>query len=97
MSDYINRKTALTIFKQWDDTNPNWTSSRVKDLLMYINAEDVIKARRGKWTNGDPICPICGEDKFKGLDADIWADWKPKYCPNCGANMEETNGEKETL
>ena len=45
----------------------------------------------GKWTNGDCRCPICGEDKFKGLDADIWSDWKPNYCPNCGAKMD---GEK---
>lgn len=97
MSDYINRETALTIFEQWDHINPNWTSHRVKDLLMCVNAEDVVKARRGKWTNGDPICPVCGEDKFKYLYADIWEDWKPKYCPNCGANMEETNGEKEIL
>lgn len=97
MSDYISRKTALTIFKQWDDINSNWTSSRVKDLLTYIHAENVVEARHGNWINGDPICPICGEDKFKDLYADIWADWKPKYCPNCGANMEETNGKKEIL
>lgn len=97
MSNYISRETASTIFKQWDDINPNWTSSRVKDLLMCINTEDVVKVRHGRWINGDSICPICGEDKFKNLDADIWADWQPKYCPNCGANMEETNGKKEIL
>ena len=32
--------------------------------------------------------PVCGEDKFNGLDADIWSDWTPKYCPNCGALMD---------
>lgn len=48
----------------------------------------------GKWTNGDCRCPICGEDKFKGLDADIWSDWKPNYCPNCGANMKDEKDEK---
>lgn len=66
------------------------------DDLVYplINAKNIVHS---KWINGDPICPVCGEDKFKGLDADIWADWKPKYCPNCGTKMEETNGEKETL
>ena len=36
-----------------------------------------------------PICPICGKDKFDGLDADIWADWMPNFCPHCGARMEE--------
>lgn len=93
MSDYINKETALKIFKQCDDINPNWTSQRVKDLLTYIYVKNEAEVRHGKWTNGDPICPVCGEDKFKGLDADIWSDWKPKYCPNCGAKMEETDGE----
>lgn len=31
---------------------------------------------------------FCGEDRFKGLDADICADWEPPYCPNCGAKMD---------
>ena len=48
------------------------------------------KQRTGRWNNGDPICPVCGEDKFKDLYADIWADWQPNFCPNCGAKMEVT-------
>lgn len=46
---------------------------------------------KGEWINCDPVCPCCGEDKFKGLEADIWSDWKPNYCPNCGADMREVN------
>ncbi len=42
----------------------------------------------GRWENGNPICPVCGEDKFKDLDADIWCDWQPDFCPNCGAKMD---------
>lgn len=42
---------------------------------------------RGRWVDGEASCPICGESKFKGLDADIWADWQPPFCPNCGADM----------
>ena len=40
-----------------------------------------------KWIPGDCHCPVCGEDKFKDLDADIWCDWQPKYCPNCGERI----------
>ncbi len=54
------------------------------------------KAKAGKWENGNPICPCCGEDKFKNLDADIWADWQPKYCPNCGAKMEVENEKQQS-
>jgi len=43
---------------------------------------------KGKWIPGKHECPCCGESKFKDLDADIWADWCPKYCPNCGTEME---------
>ena len=50
-----------------------------------IEVEPVV---HGRWENGNPICPVCGGDKFKDLDADIWCDWKPDYCPNCGAKMD---------
>lgn len=48
---------------------------------------DVAPVRHGRWECTKP-CPVCGEDRFKGLDADIWADWEPPYCPNCGAKMD---------
>ena len=49
---------------------------------------DVAPVRHGRWIDGDPYCPICRKDKFRGLDADVWSDWKPDYCPNCGARMD---------
>ena len=55
------------------------------------------KPRIGHWIDGDDKCPCCGKSKFEGLDADIWADWQPKFCPQCGAKMSEisTDSEKE--
>lgn len=58
------------------------------DALENIPSADVVPVVHGRWTNGDPICPVCGEDKFKDLDADIWCDWLPPFCPNCGAKMD---------
>ena len=59
------------------------------DVLQII---DKYKTRTSdaslKWEPGNSICPCCGEDKFKGLDADIWSDWQPKFCPNCGTRIE---------
>ena len=49
---------------------------------------DVSPVRHGRWIDGDQYCPICRKDKFRGLDADVWSDWKPDYCPNCGAKMD---------
>ena len=51
---------------------------------------DAVPVQYGQWECQKP-CPVCGEDRFKGLDADIWADWEPPYCPNCGAKMGEVS------
>ena len=64
----------------------------VMAVLDTIPAADVAEVVHGKWEPGNPICPVCGESKFKDLDADVWADWQPKFCPNCGARM----GKEET-
>ena len=54
--------------------------------------EEVAPVGHAKWEPGNCICPVCGNNKFKGLDAEIWADWTPPFCPNWGAatDLEET-------
>jgi len=70
-----------------------------KELEALKKDTQLIKDRllSEKWTNGDRVCPCCGEDKFKDLDADIWSDWQPKFCPNCGAKMIEPQESERTL
>ena len=63
--------------------------SIVGKALRPVSREQVEKVWRGEWTPGDSICPICEKNKFDGLDADIWADWMPSFCPNCGAPMTD--------
>lgn len=66
----------------------------------YVDAKQIADAptidaapvQYGQWECQKP-CPVCGEDRFKGLDADIWADWEPSYCPNCGAKMDKEKNE----
>lgn len=60
-------------------------------------AADVSQVVHGRWENGNPICPVCGEDKFKDLDADIWCDWLPPFCPNCGAKMDGGVGNAKSV
>ena len=57
--------------------------------LRPVSREQVEKVWRGEWEPGNSICPICGKNKFDRLDADIWADWKPNFCPHCGAPMTD--------
>lgn len=65
-----------------------WSVKALK-ALRPITKEQVEKVWRGEWEPGNPICPICGKNKFDGLDADIWADWMPNFCPHCGAPMTD--------
>ena len=83
--------------KDWDlfqckelDKGKPWDGHTSKDVrrLLSIPAADVAPVRHGRWEPGNPICPVCGGDKFKDLDADIWCDWMPDFCPNCGAKMD---------
>lgn len=67
---------------------------RVRGLWTALEIIDKYKAgskpKTGHWIKGECSCPVCGEDKYKDLDADVWSDWQPKFCPNCGAKMEES-------
>ena len=60
----------------------------IKEYVKRISSVNPQEPKTGRWIDGDDKCPCCGKSKFEGLDADIWADWQPKYCPNCGAKME---------
>ena len=65
------------------------TVDALLSALRPVSREQAEKVWRGEWTPGDSICPICEKNKFDGLDADIWADWMPSFCPNCGAPMTD--------
>ena len=82
--DCISRKSVVEWLERCTDDSIEHAIDSNLDFIPSVTPQQ----RVGKWINGNPICPCCGEDKFKDLDADIWADWQPKYCPNCGAKME---------
>ena len=87
MDEYIKREAAYRECCT-DDTLSGYEKAYCCEIIKKIPAADVAPVRHGRWIDGDPYCPICRKDKFRGLDADVWSDWKPDYCPNCGCHMD---------
>lgn len=81
------------VFSESPQEIPYLQAAKVLREVSDAPAADVEPVRHGKWEPGNRICPVCGEDKFKGLDADVWSDWTPPCCPNCGAKMQGAENE----
>ena len=91
MTEYIEREAALEESVElyyWCGYEDRYGYFVPVDAIQCIQPADVASVRHGQWEPGNPICPVCGENKFKDLDADIWCDWMPDFCPNCGAKMD---------
>ena len=84
MDDYIKRSNAVNAIDE--SLKRVFVTPIGTDIMRTVPGEDVAPVRHGRWKCGEP-CPVCGKNRFDGLDADIWADWTPPYCPNCGAKM----------
>ena len=108
MKEYIEREAAIEKLNELCDRVCQYSKAQRKymcgacplgDAFTVIEddipAADVRPVVRGKWTmNSDfPDRLICSEC---GAQFDVW-HWEAKqmhYCPNCGADMRETNDEK---
>lgn len=98
MAEYIEREALMValckeIVGDGDYYNgKDDMQDQIRDMVSRFPAADVAPVRHGRWECAEP-CPVCGRDRFEGLDADIWSDWEPPYCPNCGAYMRGSNDE----
>lgn len=90
MAEYTDREAAVDAVTDiyYDTPEINLTAEKFEAAINGIPAADVAPVVHGRWEPGNPICPVCGGNKFKNLDADIWCDWLPDFCPNCGAKMD---------
>lgn len=84
----VSRKAVLAIMRRWGLVGMDKKDAEnLLGALEEMPAVDPVK--HGVWKPGDGKCPVCGENKYKDLDADIWSDWQPPFCPNCGAEMKK--------
>lgn len=102
MTEYIDKGAAVKIAEKYGTTNGSvlgrhsGVADCIASMIAAIPAADVEPVRRGKWIEDESAyypdgyycachdwrCSNCGEtvnDRYK----------PPKYCPECGARMEE--------
>lgn len=93
MDDYIKRDGVLSKFNIDDMMNVNGTLISLQDARETISnfpAADVAPVRHGRWAlnkkYGDYECSECGQGDVKAMD---FTNLKMRYCPNCGAKMDD--------
>ena len=95
MAEYIEREATIELLRNLGSRDYRREKGTIQEAIKmvsfseYTPTADVASVVHGKWENGNPICPVCGGNKFRDLDADIWCDWQPDFCPNCGAKMDK--------
>ena len=94
MPEYIEREAVLERLKQ--ECSPV-VFAYLADLVNAIPAADVRPVVRGKWewndNNGYYYCGNCKAVSPREDQDGEYIDC-PNVCPNCGADMRETNDEK---
>lgn len=90
MAEYIDREAALIKLMQ------DGCSAKNLQSISDMPAADVAPVRHGKWL-GRPICGNCNCrcsecGSWHHIHANLRGEIMQKYCPNCGAKMDETVG-----
>lgn len=81
MSRYID---GDALREQWLCLTGN--DFKASDFVRTIDEQPTIDAKQGEWMSYSPCTCICSVCSF------IVSDWfvsKFRYCPNCGARMDE--------
>ena len=79
MTDYIKREDALEQFDYYDLSE--YLTTQIRGMLMDIPSADVAPVRHGRWKEHQGYCEC---DQCECLVTSCF-----KYCPNCGAKMDE--------
>ena len=88
MDEYIDREAALMKLMQ------DGCSAKNLQSISDMPAADVAPVRHGQWIgrpicgNGNCRCSECGS--WHHIHANLRGEVMQKYCPNCGAKMDET-------
>lgn len=89
MAEYIERGTAIAKLTALEVFEPNATTVDARRLLADMPAADVAPVAHGRWTiRVDPTTGLLANCKCSRCGGTAYDD--SKYCPNCGAKMDES-------
>ena len=91
MNRLISEQAVIEAIKEWAS---HMFTTPTGDLLKLIKAIPSAEPKTGHWfvderpeSDREIICSNCEQPIFKYHKMDF--DYRPKYCPNCGAKMSE--------
>lgn len=94
MSEYIGRESIRkSLMEVCSDENcPMFIAATIDQVIDYEPAADVAPVVHGRWIlerdpAGKPVCYHCSACDSDGSHTSIRIAYK--YCPNCGAKMED--------
>ena len=104
MADYIKREDAIAEINkrsQYICDNDFGVIIRTENVINEIHAADVRPVGRAKWiinSDGATVCENCGNEAtlLKLTHTEQTWTWTgppvlSRYCPNCGAMMEDAD------
>ena len=106
MAEYIEREALLNRIRDVycaDCNSYNGVRCRACgigdtiDMIEDAPTVDAVPVRHGKWVNA----PLCGNDycrcsncgSWHNIHANLRGEINFKYCPNCGARMEDDDND----
>ena len=89
MAEYIDREAAIAKLTALEVIEPNATMVDAKRQLANMPAADVAPVVHGKDLASPSLfcCSVCGCEDDDTYTCDVN---EYRYCPNCGARMDET-------
>lgn len=88
MTDYIKREDAIKAFDP--SQRRDWYTPWIVETLKDLPSADVAPVRHGRWEDYEENtwqCSECGEQFY--LEDGTPQENEYRYCPNCGAKMDE--------
>lgn len=104
MNDYIDRQAALEILATMQGLCTSKTAliqnSKIWQQIKELPPAEVEPVKRGKWIKNENRnswhCSYCNVDNYYAYawNSETRMDeFQDRYCPNCGAKMEEGDEE----